>query len=246
MAHVPTSSAHYEYIKLEYEEIIHNIDLDRWNRNVKEQVRDGATSVEVDIFIPVTLPDKTIEVPVGVTTNIEVEVEEGSTETKYVIDHDVKFGGQLVTNDNEVVKYIKDDITGSLNDWFGQTTDPVTNPSGDRIEATFSGDEISGYTVTAAVTDDLNDPSITSQFYDLWAVAADSPIKDGDNINSFKREPLGINIFPDGNEGTAPIRNVVAADLLRGNDTFTGVAIIDFGSQTVSVVDETTYEPTLF
>lgn len=245
MAHVPTSTAHYELIKSEYEEIIHNIDLDRWNRDAKQQVRDGATSVEIDIFIPVTLPDKTIEVPVSITTNIQVEVEEGSTETKYVIDHQVKFGGEIITNPNATVKVIKDDITGSLNDWFGQTTDPVTNPSGDRMEAEFIGDPLTGYKLTTSVTDDPNDPTITSQFYQLWAVASNSPIKAGDRINRFKREPTGLNVFPDGNEGFATVMNPAAADLLRSNAPFTGVAIIDFGSQTVSLVDETNYQEPL-
>ena len=233
MAHVPTSSDYYALIKAEFEETIKDIDLARWNRDARQQVRDGATSVSIDIPVSVQLPDETIEVSVKVTTNIDVTVTEGGTETKYVIDHDVKIGGKLVTNDNEIVKYIKDDITGSLDDWFGQSTDPVTNPTGDRIEASLTGNQ-----ATVQLIDDPSDTRIFSnRMYQLWAVASSQPIEAGDSMNSFVREPTGLNLAV-GPESTAPIMNPAAFGLLNGNSNFTGLAVIDFGSQTVVVVDE--------
>ena len=233
MAHVPTTGEYYAEIKSAFEEKLETIDLDAWNEEAREKIERGVRKLTFDIDLDVQIPGTVTDVPVTVTTNIDVKVTEGGNKTNYVIDHEVKINGELVKNPlPDTVKYTVDEITGELESWFD--SDPVINPKdGDYIDVDFNGSTLSG-----KIVDDPSDPSIGERQYQLWAVASDRPIKDGDSINSFQRHPLGINVFADGNNFSAISPNKQAVDLLNGSAAFTGIAIIDFGSQTVSVVDE--------
>ena len=232
MAHVPTTGEYYAEIKSAFEEKLETIDLDAWNEEAREKIERGVRKLTFDIDLDVQIPGTVTDVPVTVTTNIDVKVTEGGNKTNYVIDHEVKINGELVKNPlPDTVKYTVDEITGELESWFD--TDPVINPKdGDYIDVEWDGTSLSGKLVN-----DPTDPSITDRFYQLWAVSSDKPIKDGDSMNSFKREPLGINLYPDGVSFVSTTSNMQAARVLNSNAAFTGVAIIDFGSQTVSVVD---------
>ena len=232
-AHVPTSSAHYAEIRQAFEDQLDTLDLDAIGRSFKQQVEDGARSLTLDIPVSITLGDVVTDVPVTITTNIDLQVNEGGSVTSYVIDHQVNINGQIVQNNSQAITSRLDEVTGTVSCWWDNTQDPVTNPTGDSAEMTHRG----GGVIDAKLIDDTTDPRITDRNYQLWVITADQEVENGDGFNALNsRTPTGFNLGVN-TANTGRISNPQAVNALNSDDAYVGLAVLDFGTQTVLVTD---------
>ena len=233
MAHVPTSSVGYEQIKAAFEAKLDTLDFNEIAADFEQQVKDGARSLTLDIPVTAEIAGVTTDVPVSITTNIDLSLTQANDVTNYVIDHVVNINGERVENNNPAdITSALDSVTGTVQGWW-DSQDPVTNPSGDRAEMTHRG----GGVIDAQLINDPTDPTITDRNYQLWVITADQEVESGDRFSSLNsKTPTGFNISA-GGTNTGRITNPAAVNALGSRDDYVGLAALDFGTQTVLVTD---------
>ena len=234
MAHVPTSSVGYEQIKAAFEAKLDTLDFNEIAADFEQQVKDGARSLTLDIPVTAEIAGVTTDVPVSITTNIDLSLTQANDVTNYVIDHVVNINGERVDSNSPAdITTALDSVTGTVEGWWDNQSDPITNPTGDRAEMSRNN----GAIISAKLIDDPTDPTITDRNYQLWVITADQDVSKGDSFSTLNsKTPTGFNVGVNTNN-TGRITNPQAVNAMDSSDSYVGLAALDFGTQTVLVTD---------
>lgn len=174
MAHVPTTGGYYNEILAAFETQIDKIDYDVIAKDFEQKVKSGVRQLTLTIPVDINVKGTVTEVPVTITTNIEVTANKQDT-TKYLITHDVKINGKLVDKTPAAVTEEVDKITGQLVSWIDGA-----GGGKDKLEATKQGAKYS-----ATLTDVSTDPIIQGgKVYEAKILGSDLAIKQGDHRNT--------------------------------------------------------------
>lgn len=200
MAHVPTSSDYYTEIKAAFEAAVDDFDYDFELERIKDEVADGATEVTVRLPVSVTIPGEVTDIPVQVTTVVDLQVNKGAEVTNYVVNHDVIINGETVSDVNTVVEQTLSSVDIFVN---------IDNPGNPSTGADELIARKTGNAYHADVKDVSSDPIISGgRGYQLMAVGSDTPLSQGDSQFSAHRYTTIDNV------------NVIADDVVSVNGSF--------------------------